>query len=81
MARVARPGTPIVVVDEELDPARRHSVYHRLMFWSITWYDPNPHAPVELLPRAAVDVEVTRVSRFYYCLRFRLPAPPPAAAP
>jgi ubiquinone/menaquinone biosynthesis C-methylase UbiE/uncharacterized protein YbaR (Trm112 family) len=78
MARVARPGTPIVVVDEELDPDRKHSLHHRIAFDSLTWFDPDPRAPCDLLPPEATDVEVTRVSRFYYCLTFKktaLPAP------
>jgi len=73
MARVARPGTPIVVVDEQLDPARSHGMYHRMMFRMLTFYDSDPHCPVELLPQGATDVERRQVSRFYYGLRFRMP--------
>jgi SAM-dependent methyltransferase/uncharacterized protein YbaR (Trm112 family) len=73
MARVAKPGTPIVVVDEELDPKRWHSPLHRLAFESLTWFDRDPRAPVDAVPKGAVDIEVSRVSRFYYCLRFRMP--------
>ncbi len=76
MARVSRPGTPIVVVDEELDPDRPHALRHRLAFNSITWFDPDPRAPRDLLPGGATDVEVTRVSRFYYCLTFKKPVVP-----
>jgi ubiquinone/menaquinone biosynthesis C-methylase UbiE/uncharacterized protein YbaR (Trm112 family)/alkylhydroperoxidase/carboxymuconolactone decarboxylase family protein YurZ len=74
MARVARPGTPIVVVDEQLDRARRNTLYHRFIFWAITIYDPNPHAPAAEIPPYAVCDESTQVSRFYYCLRFHVPA-------
>jgi SAM-dependent methyltransferase/uncharacterized protein YbaR (Trm112 family) len=74
MARVAKPGTPIVVVDEELDPKRSHSVLHRLAFNAITWLERNPRVPIDALPHDATDVEVSRVSRFYYCLKFRMPA-------
>ncbi len=74
MERVARPDTPIVVVDEELDPARRHSLMHRLAFASITFFDSSPHAPRELVPAGTHHVAVTRVSRFYYCLTFRTPS-------
>lgn len=81
MARVARPGTPIVVVDEQLDRQRRNSLYHRFVFWAITIYDPNPHAPAAEIPPHAVCDESTQVSRFYYCLRFHVPAAPPTAAP
>lgn len=74
MARVARPGTPIVVVDEELDPHRDHRLWHRLAFESLTWFDDNPHAPIELVPEECrASAEVTRVSRFYYCLTFAKP--------
>jgi len=45
MARVARPGTPIVVVDEQLDPSGAHSWFHRLAFRAITFYDADPAAP------------------------------------
>lgn len=75
MARVARPGTPIVVVDEQLDPRRAHSLYHRLVFRAVTFYDAAPHAPLEHLPEGAADVVEEQLSRFFYCLRFRLPAP------
>lgn len=71
MARVAKPGTPIVVVDEQLDPDRRHSLYHRLAFRAATFYDPRPRAPVDELPRGAKDVLVEQASRFFYTLRFR----------
>jgi SAM-dependent methyltransferase len=72
MARVARPGTPLVVVDEQLDPARRHSLYHRLAFKAATFYDRNPRAPVDALPAGAEDVLVEQASRFFYTLRFRV---------
>lgn len=73
MARVAEPGSPIVVVDEQLDPDRRHSLYHRLTFKAATFYDPRPRAPVEDLPGNAQDVLVEQASRFFYTLRFRAP--------
>jgi ubiquinone/menaquinone biosynthesis C-methylase UbiE/uncharacterized protein YbaR (Trm112 family) len=72
MARVARPGTPIVVVDEQLDPHRRHGVYHRLMFRALTFYTPEAVCPRAELPAAATDVLEEQLSRFYYCLRFRM---------
>lgn len=71
MARVARPGTPIVVVDEQLDPDRNHTLYHRLAFRAATFYDRSPRAPVEDLPSNARDVLVEQASRFFYTLRFR----------
>jgi ubiquinone/menaquinone biosynthesis C-methylase UbiE/uncharacterized protein YbaR (Trm112 family) len=75
MARVARPGTPIVVVDEQLDPNTTHGLYHRLMFRALTAYDAAPRCPVAHLPPNAVDVIEEQVSRFYYCLTFRMPEP------
>lgn len=80
MARVAAPGTPIVIVDEGLEPRRPIGAYHRAGFRLITLGAPTARCPSDLLPPQAVDVEETWVSRFYYCLRFVMPAPPPAAA-
>ena len=74
MARVARPGTPIVVVDEQLDPHRSHGLYYRIMFRAITFYTPEAIAPRAELPPGARDVLEEQVSRFYYCLRFRMAA-------
>lgn len=74
MARVAVPGTPVVVVDEQLDPARSHTLYHRAMFRAVTFYDRDPHCPREHVPAGAVDVVEEAASRFFYCLSFRMPA-------
>ena len=76
MARVARPDTPIVVVDEQLDPDRAHSLYHRLMFRALTLYDPAPRCPRAHVPPDAVNVAEEQASRFYYCLTFRMPESP-----
>lgn len=73
MARVAKPGTPIVVVDERLDPGRRHSLVHRAIFRAICFYDPYPRPPTELLPPDAYDVLDEQIARFLYSLRFRSP--------
>ena len=73
MARVARPGTPIVVCDEQLDRSRRNSIYHKAMFKMLTWYDRSPHAPTAQVPAGAIDVLEEAVSRFYYCLSFKMP--------
>ena len=73
MARVAAPGTPIVVVDEQLDPGRAHGLLPRAAFRLLTFYDAAPRCPVDLLPPGATDVLEEAVSRFYYCLRFRMP--------
>jgi ubiquinone/menaquinone biosynthesis C-methylase UbiE/uncharacterized protein YbaR (Trm112 family)/alkylhydroperoxidase/carboxymuconolactone decarboxylase family protein YurZ len=73
MARVARPGTPIVVVDEQLDEAAGRSPFHWLAFRALTIYDLAPHAPVEHLPAGATNVTIEQVSRFYYCMTFSMP--------
>ena len=73
MARVARPGTPIVVVDEQLDPEGKHGLYYWLMFRLLTLYDLAPCAPRAHLPAGSTDVTEEQVSRFYYCLTFRMP--------
>jgi len=80
MARVARPGTPVVVVDEQLDDQTQNSLYHRLTFKLLTFYDKDPHCPEELLPPGAVDVHSEQISRFYYSLRFSMPQRERAAA-
>ncbi len=73
MARVAVPGSPIVVVDEQLDPRYRRSLWRRAWFKAVTFYDSDPHSPVELLPADAQDVLSEQITAFYYCLRFRMP--------
>lgn len=70
MARVARPGTPIVVVDEQLDPALAGSRYYRTAFRLVSVYGAT-RAPVDALPPGAVLVAEEQVSPFYYCLTFR----------
>lgn len=80
MARVARPDTPIVVVDEQLDPAVRHGPLRRFLFWTATFYDPGTRCPRHLLPADAYDVREEQSSNCYYCLTFkasvRAPVPP-----
>lgn len=75
MARVARAGTPIVVVDERLDPTRPQSLYHRLAFRALTFYDPAPASPRPYLPPGATAVIDEQASRFYYCLTFTVERP------
>ncbi|MCP4606136.1 MAG: methyltransferase domain-containing protein [Proteobacteria bacterium] len=70
MSRVAEPGTPIVVVDEQLDSGKRQSLYNRFWFRLLTIYDNNPHCPSECLPTGAYDVIEEQITRFYYCLTF-----------
>lgn len=74
LGRVARPGTPIVVVDEQLDPRGEHSLWHRLAFASLTAGLASSRSPTDLLPPGAYDVTEEQASRFYYCLAFRMPA-------
>jgi SAM-dependent methyltransferase len=81
MARVAVPGTPIVVVDEQLDRARSQNLYHRLTFRLVTFYDPDPHCPIEHLPIDAVDVRAEQLNRFFYCLTFRMPGADAGSSP
>ncbi len=72
MARVARPGTPIVAVDEQLDANRRFGLYQRLAFRAVTFYDRDPHCPVEHLPADAHDVLAEQIAPFFYSMRFRV---------
>ncbi|NOJ93515.1 methyltransferase domain-containing protein [Corallococcus coralloides] len=74
MARVARPGTPLVVVDEQLDAAFRPSLFQRAAFRALTFYTRDAKSPRDLLPRNAEGVIEEQVSPFYYCLTFRVPA-------
>jgi ubiquinone/menaquinone biosynthesis C-methylase UbiE len=71
MARVARPDTPIVVVDEQLDP--RAPVVQRALFRTLLFWDPWVHAPREHLPVDAYGVIEEQVSVYYYCLTFQVP--------
>lgn len=79
MVRVVRPSAPIVVVDEQLDPASRRSLVHRAAFRLLTFYAKDPRCPRELLPEGVTGVTEEQVSRYYYCLSFR--APPARSAP
>src|SRR5262249_55333038 len=79
MARVARAGTPIVVVDEQLDPGRDHTLCHRMAFHALTLFDTHAQDPKLLVPEEyRPSAEVTPVSRFYYCLTFTKPVAPRA---
>lgn len=71
MARVSIPAAPIVVVDEQLDASQKAHLVHRLLFRLITFYDPAPHCPTELLPAGAEDIVEEQLSRYYYGLTFR----------
>jgi ubiquinone/menaquinone biosynthesis C-methylase UbiE/uncharacterized protein YbaR (Trm112 family) len=73
MLRVARPGSPLVVVDEQLDGARSPSAWQRLTFKAITFYDDAPAAPIDALPPSVREKKVEQLSPFYYGLSFRAP--------
>ena len=65
MARVARPGAPVVVVVDRLDgggPLRRWT------FGKIA----DPHSALEALPETATDVQTRQLSHFYAGVRFRV---------
>ena len=72
LARVAVPGSPIVVVDEALDPRRPHGLLPRALFRAITFYEPAPRSPRDLLPPGAHDVVDEAITAFYYCLTVRV---------
>lgn len=75
LARVAVPGSPIVIADEQLAPEGSESLYHRALFRLVTFYDAHPRCPLDALPEGAHDVLAEQASLFFYCLRFRMPAP------
>ncbi len=72
MARVARADTPIVVVDEQLDPKLPRCTLQRLAFRALTFYDRAPASPVGSLPENAARIVDTQLTDFYYCLSFRM---------
>lgn len=71
MVRVAKPGAPIVVVDEQMDTRERHGLISRAAFKALTFYDAAPRCPRHLLPDNTYDVLEWQISRYYYALRFR----------
>jgi SAM-dependent methyltransferase len=71
MSRVALPGSPIVVVDEQLDPDQPHSLARRAAFRFLTWFDGDPHSPIEHLPPKAEVICDEQIGPFFYCLTFR----------
>lgn len=73
MARVAIPGTPILVVDEQIDPDARLNLIQRGLFRAFTFYDRRPHAPLEHLPAGALAVQQEQCGPAFYCLTFRMP--------
>src|SRR5262249_26169489 len=77
MARVARADTPIVVVDEQLDPKLPRCTLQRLAFHALTFYDRAPASPVASLPQNAARIVDTQLTDFYYCLSFQVPGTSP----
>ncbi|MBM4397387.1 MAG: class I SAM-dependent methyltransferase [Deltaproteobacteria bacterium] len=73
MARVAVPGSPIVVVDEQLDPKLRRSPVRRALFGLMTFYERDPHSPREKLPQGAGGIIDEQISPFCYCLTYKVP--------
>ena len=71
MIRVTTPGGRLLLVDEQLDPNRRHSLAHRAAFRLLTAYQPEATAPTPLLGDQVTDVRDEQLSRFFYCLSFR----------
>ena len=80
MARVAVRGTPIVLLDEQLDRGRDHGLLYRAVFRALTFYAPDPRSPRALLPAGAAGVIDEQPGRCYYCLTFHLPADSRAGA-
>jgi ubiquinone/menaquinone biosynthesis C-methylase UbiE/uncharacterized protein YbaR (Trm112 family) len=76
MARVAVRGSPVVLVDEQLDRGRAHGPLYRAVFRALTFYEPDPKSPSALLPEGASGVIDEQPSRCYYCLTFRMPPLP-----
>ena len=73
MVRVVRPGAPLFVVDEQLDPGRPLPLWQRALFRAVTWWDRVQQAPVDDLPAGVEQVQVEQLLTFYYCLSFRKP--------
>jgi SAM-dependent methyltransferase len=74
MARVAVRGSPIVLVDEQLDRGREHGLLYRAVFRALTFYAPDPRSPRAMLPDGAAGVIDEQPGRCYYCLTFHVPA-------
>ncbi len=71
MLRVARPGAPLFIVDEQLDDSRPLPLWQRALFRAVTWWDPVQRAPIDDLPSNVADVRVEQLLTFYYLLTFR----------
>ena len=72
MARVAKPETEILVVDEGLDTQREDTcaLHHFAFFW-LTSLDNFTGAPEDKIPDNCVHVSTSNVSRFYYAMVFK----------
>lgn len=81
MARVTKPGGPIVVVDEQLAPSFTANVAQRAAFRLVTAFDRIVRAPVDALPPGCDRVEQGQLSPFFYWLRYTHTAPEALSAP
>lgn len=74
LVRVAKPGIPIIVVDEQLNPEPKqpHSLFHRAAFFAMTAYERDPRAPLKFA-RDEWNPKPTNISRFFYCLKLTKP--------
>ena len=69
----------LLVVDEQLD-ARARTLRDRLAFRLLTFYTREAHSPRALLPAEAVGITEEQISRFYFCLSFRMPLDAPVSS-
>jgi SAM-dependent methyltransferase len=69
MARVARVGSPIVVVDERLgdNPRLRDLVLYQML----TSYDVDEIDPREFVPKGSKGVRLEQLNPVFYCMTFR----------
>ena len=78
MARVAKPGVRVVVVDEKERVARSYERTLPGFRRSFRGERPEVSAPVDEVPAGMLQVRVTDVWRgWFYCLEFVTPAPAP----
>jgi len=79
MARVAKPGVRVVVVDEKERVARSYEHILPGFRRSFRGERPEVSAPVDDVPAGMLNVRVTDVWRgWFYCLEFVTPAPAPS---
>jgi hypothetical protein len=75
LIRVARPGTKIVIVDEQERAARLYDQTLPGFRRSFRGTRPSVTAPVQLVPASMEALRLTNVwGGWFYCLEFRKPA-------